>query len=525
MGVFEGLLGGFTGRKREIETENLRQSELASQREQQIFSALLSSGDPELQTMALTGLLESAKPSRRKSGLKGWMGEMESSPFLPRIQQLIQTPVTTKETIPGVPETPTGHVSQELLPGTVQPMVTTPPPAVGSASQAPSSAVQGGPPPVPTGYQAQPFTQGPPMVLTSQRPRQVFRTPEEETYQKEIGQVRAEVEGDKMRVAAGLQPRYGARAGAVGSTFAEGEITPDVTSPTGYSQVLYLRSDPRQQQRIPAMPRTALSSRAVNSREQVAAELFGKPNEDPRQVMTRLSPEQLGQLDTTLRAREVSQAGAVTGARGAAENISKMNAPLSPDVAASQAVPFGTTMADLQGIVPVTEDQRKRRDAAVALAPQIDEIKQLIPQVFPAGAGLRGALKASEVIAAKRAARDPTMALLDEKIALAVGNISRVLAAETGRLTEQDVIRAQKALVDLQGWTDTQESALVKLQDVEGALRRIRTDMQTPGDVLKGRAAGGGPPAPNQTVPGLFVGSDGQLHTGSVDGPIYQPGK
>jgi len=277
LGWFEGMLSGFAGRKGEREAENLRSAELASAREGRVYEALLSSPDPEIQSMAAAGLLESAKPGKRKGGFKGWLGEMEQNPYLPQIQQLIGTPVNVQET--GLQAQTPQQRAQEVEQGvpTRPPgdMIATPP-GGSPLAQATTSPTQGAPltqvqprPTLPTAGQpalGQPTT----VSRTVQRPRQVFATPEDVATQGARGKARGDVEGEVAGLVSSgftevearqlVKQQYERRhGGAAGASYNEGNVLPDPNSPTGYSQILYLRADPKIQQRIPAQPPTAAS--------------------------------------------------------------------------------------------------------------------------------------------------------------------------------------------------------------------------------------------------------------------------
>jgi hypothetical protein len=258
MGVFEGLLSGFTGRKSEVEQENLRQAELANAREAKIYEALVNSPDPEIRTMAVTGLLDSAKPGKRKSGLRGWIGEMEANPALGRIKDLIGTPVTSTESTitPGLPSVQTsGYLS-------------TPPGQQSSLAMPEGNAVTPGQPPIaPVESRLQSeIVPGPAVGRTDTqsitRPREAFRSPEEQTLLTEEAQARGTVRGRVAgRQEAGFTPeeareleRRQQLGGTAGQSYAEGNIVADPTSETGYSQELYLRANPKIRHRIPAQP-------------------------------------------------------------------------------------------------------------------------------------------------------------------------------------------------------------------------------------------------------------------------------
>ncbi|HKA97457.1 MAG TPA: hypothetical protein VKD66_14415, partial [Streptosporangiaceae bacterium] len=110
MGWLEGWLTGFSQRHQEQEAENWALAQQASQREGDVFKMLLQSKDPAIRGMAATGLIQQTLPRRRKSGLAGWMGEMETSPIYPQIMKYISTPqLQGYEDIPGTGSTTTAE--------------------------------------------------------------------------------------------------------------------------------------------------------------------------------------------------------------------------------------------------------------------------------------------------------------------------------------------------------------------------------------------------------------------------------
>jgi hypothetical protein len=208
MGVFDGLLGGFLGRKADVEERNYKEGVAASQREGQIFSALMGSDDPELRSLALTGLLDTANPRRKAKGLAGWIGETQASPYLQQIRTLMATPVT--EPNPAVGDLPSGAPktgatlpSRQTAAGvampSVQPSITEPPDLTGAAGSVPTTSpvAPGGspstttPPPTPRTY-----TQAPSQPYTVTHPRQAFMGPMERFQAEAVAKAGADVEGD-----------------------------------------------------------------------------------------------------------------------------------------------------------------------------------------------------------------------------------------------------------------------------------------------------------------------------------------
>src|SRR5262252_7362011 len=148
MGWLDGWLTGFADRHRQIEQENLALAQKASEREGRVFEALLNSRDPEVRGMAATGLIAGTQPLKRKSGLSGWIGEMQSNPMYPKLMNYINTPqLQGYEDIPGTGIDMTakqaGYKPREPSTAAMSPTQTTAPGAAGPAP------VQPGPPPPP----------------------------------------------------------------------------------------------------------------------------------------------------------------------------------------------------------------------------------------------------------------------------------------------------------------------------------------------------------------------------------------
>jgi hypothetical protein len=89
MSFFAGLASSFTENLKGHRAEQQRQAEQQADRESRILEHLSTSDDPEIASMALTGLISQAGPRKPKKGLKGWFGEVEQNPMLPTIRQLI----------------------------------------------------------------------------------------------------------------------------------------------------------------------------------------------------------------------------------------------------------------------------------------------------------------------------------------------------------------------------------------------------------------------------------------------------
>lgn len=254
-----GIVSGFTARKDELEQRRWAEEQQNNQRESKIYEALIQSPDPEIQSMAFSGLLDSANPKRKK-GLQGWMGEMQKNPAMEGIRKLIQTPVSQTQQVQSGPPAAQGYLpappsaagSAALptssptaggaapptpmqpgagmtagAPSAVSPNAGLPPPtappALAAGATAPqavvdkpffytdSTSVQGTPGPQDLGaVTSDPrLATAPPEMssVTTSRPRQVLRTPGQTAQEQATGHAAGAVEGEiQGLVAAGVAP-------------------------------------------------------------------------------------------------------------------------------------------------------------------------------------------------------------------------------------------------------------------------------------------------------------------------------
>jgi hypothetical protein len=106
------LVSGFDTRRRAYGEEELKRQQAVADREFNILSVLAQHPDPEIASIGATGLLEVAGGARPGKGLKGFLGEVDRSTYMPQIQQWLKGP-------PGAPAQP----GSAVLPGSspVQP--------------------------------------------------------------------------------------------------------------------------------------------------------------------------------------------------------------------------------------------------------------------------------------------------------------------------------------------------------------------------------------------------------------------
>ncbi len=345
MGWFEGLLGGFVERKGQVEAENVRQAELSRDREGRVLQALLSSPDPEVQSLAVAGLLSSAGAPKRKGGLRGWIGEMEANPYLDRIRSLAETPTLGVEEVPGTPTLPSRSMTGYIA---------TPPSPTGALAQAPTSPTEAGAPSLTalspdvrvdetvtaevdrSPASAVNFTEHPSRPTTERRPvlkkRQLFLTPEEAMLRNKRAAAQGDVEGEvaglvasgyseeeaRALVAKKYERRYGTGSAAYQSI--PGEM-PDGSPAFGVfdrTQGKYI--DPDTQLPLEGFrPRTTTGSTSLGAdREAISRAKYGKPYAQLTQV------EQQDVL-----AEEISRAGTKAGAVTTGRGEASANVPLS----------------------------------------------------------------------------------------------------------------------------------------------------------------------------------------------------
>jgi hypothetical protein len=356
MGYIEGLLGGFVGRKREYEAEQLRSAEQANTREAKIFETLLNSPDKETRDLATAGLLQSAEPMRRKGGLRGWLGEMEASPYLQRIRDLpseVSIPDETPEEYTGrvgtapsggmISAQPSASLAQPGAAATqpgAPPLTTVEPRPVGLETIRGDETPQAAPPQA-AAAQAAPGAPpidetvtvgaGPPILTGRTGPRQIFQTREEELVSRYAGQERGELEGvirtltpyigREAAVKQALEERQRARGGGAGGYQSVPGQMPDGTPAFGvFDRVRGVYIDPVTQRPLDGFqPRTTTGSVSLGTYYEQAARALGYKSGALAPTSARPAIE--------AKARELAgtQAGAVTSGRGEAA----ANVPLS----------------------------------------------------------------------------------------------------------------------------------------------------------------------------------------------------
>jgi hypothetical protein len=487
MGVWEGLLGGFEGRRREVDTINRQAAEASAARESKLFETLLSSPDPEIQALAVTGMLESAQPKKRKGGFSGFIGEYEGNPVM---------------------TTPSRSVTTQTM---------QPPPSIHAAAQSPTAITQvGAPPPQPLQWkQNAPQPTG--ETTTVMRPRQMFPTPEQTYRAQARGKAQGDVEGEVAGlVAAGfteaeareLVKQDYLRRTSAGSPYQAiaGEI-PDGRG--GFTRVsaVFDRStgtyiDQATRQQWPNFrPLSTTASRTLGVYFERAAQQAGYANGSA--VPVGAETERVNQIAAEL-SKQDSQ-GRTLGA-----GLGRYETPADLNTARQNNVAVGTTAASVEGQrVPsqAIVDQRRGvenvRDQLAKILGSADQPGLI--SVLPKQTDLVGGIAPGAIMALKRRSRNDRVAVaeLDSALQSIVNVMARSVAEQRGAQTEADAVRAEAAIVQMRDAIlsgDTQESASARinqsLQLLDQILGRLPAIPVTTQPIIPG--PGGPPPAPAQ---------------------------
>ena len=291
-------------------------------------------------------------------------------------------------------------------------------------------------------------------------------------------------------VLTGELARYGAAGSALRSVpgeLADGTAAYGVFNPQTGQYI-----DPDTGEPIPNFrPRTTTGSRTLGGdREALSMEMFGKQ-------ASQLTADEMAQLNAALPdylARLAHGRGTGTG-QAKIETAQQM--PLSPEQAAVQGVPMGTTPASVAGQTPQTKEIQDIRRAMTTMQPKLDALERAIRTTLPAaGDSLVGQLKAQGEVAWNTFRKKPEIAALQAMVQGLAGDVATVVQQQKGQLSDNDRRYALAQLAELDSWQpDTQESAIAKV----GVLRQILGMVQTnlPAQMTPGAA----PASPTAATP------------------------
>ena len=116
MPYLSGLLEGFQAAREQRQLQSQEQDAQRRKQEGDLYQYLLQSQDPQIQSLALSGLFESARPGTKAKGLRGFMGEVEGGEIYPQIRSLMDQLVPEKA--PNSSPNPPARPGSAALPGT-----------------------------------------------------------------------------------------------------------------------------------------------------------------------------------------------------------------------------------------------------------------------------------------------------------------------------------------------------------------------------------------------------------------------
>jgi len=562
------MISGYSGRRDEHLDRQLRLAEQQNQRESRIYEALINSPDPEIKSAAITGLLTSTQAPKKRKGFAGWMGEMEANPAYAHIQELINTPTQTSTEEPtgfGLPSRQTvgisdlppsgkpGSPGSLALPETSPTQVGSPPPApmqpIGSpeaqldsqfgasASAVPSTVL------TPAGSQT---SQDVPAPVTSTRtvttntPRQVFRTPEEQTLLTKRASAQGDVEGEIAGLIASGYSDVEARAlvkakyerltrGGVGSAPFQ-SIAGTMPDGTNVSAVF----DRARGHYIHPVTGDVLDG-FVARQTGASAPRFGQDREAIAEAEFGRSYGNLTQAEQqVVMAKQQEFLASSAGSRVAGAGEAKMDVPFDARAAQLTGGQIGNTSRQSVGQKVGTLAQQTRRTAAGEIMGQLDHIKTLLgplPKKGDLGAVAPGATMA--IRHRSPAYREP-LAQLTSAINNIRASLTRTMQANVGTETEKDAERAMSTLVDFESRLldplrgDTQESATIRLNETIDYLKKVIGSM--PGTLQVGApppaAGAAAPPPPAGARPAAAATGAGPAgYTVSDDGELLLNGQ
>lgn len=349
-----GIISGFNQEHQRYRDEQLDLERERNRRESEVYTTLMQHGTPEMQHLALTGLLTSATGPQRKGGLRGWIGDMQTSPIAGQIRDLINTPETQTQSTTTLPSRSITGVAP-MTPGTAGQVSTQttragqPPPLATAPDQTPTIPSSVGQPP-PMNLQIGPLQPGVTRTTTTQTPRKALLTPEEQVAQHYRGEYSGEIEGiTQALVASGLSPQEAAAtardhflrsrgvgaAGGLQLVHGKDAQGKDVSgmfdkrpgSPT-YGQVVRIGTD----EPIPGFVQTSTGQPRPTDRWQISQQVAQDFGEDPAHLSSAAIEE--------VNRRVVALGGEKAGASATGRQTALAGAPLSREQATTQIREF-----------------------------------------------------------------------------------------------------------------------------------------------------------------------------------------
>jgi hypothetical protein len=523
MGFLEGLLGGFDGRRREVEQVNRESADRASDRESRVFQALLASPDPEVQALAVTGMLESTQPKAKKRNFAGFLGQYEQSDTYNQLINLAKTPKEVEETRPGTPSMQLQTQTMRPAP-TIQQGTTQAPPPTGSAAMSPTAITGvGAPPPQPLSWQNK---QGPPTTEKVMRPRQLFQTPEQMAIAGARGKAQGDVEGEVAGlIAVGftdveardlVKQEYQRRLTAAGGYQS---VSGEVPDGNGSWRQVYGIFDRVSGKYLDPMTRAPLEG--FRQRTNTAAQRFGVDREALARAKYGKDFRDLSQTEAAdIITQEQDQLRREGYNRTLGTAQGKMDSPADLDASRLNNVPVGTTPNQVQNqVVP----QQAIVDRHRSISQLREQLGRITGDGTPNNPGMLGVLPKNDSlgglapgVALAAARRMPStraqVAQLESAINNIVNVIARSVAEQRGTQTEKDAERAEAAILSLRDQFlkgDTQESAKARIDETLVVLDQILSRLPPVPQI--------GAPPPGAGTPPPKPGPQGNIATPGIN--------
>jgi hypothetical protein len=89
MAFLDGFLNGVVSQRQRLEDQNREDAQHAQTREDAVLQHMATSDDPEIKALGVAGILHSTDPKKKKGGFAGWLGEMQSNPYMDKARALV----------------------------------------------------------------------------------------------------------------------------------------------------------------------------------------------------------------------------------------------------------------------------------------------------------------------------------------------------------------------------------------------------------------------------------------------------
>lgn len=473
-----GLFEGFNNAREENAQQNLKADADSRAQEAKVYQYLLQSQDPEISGLALSGMMESARPGTRKKGLRGWLGEVQGGDIWPQIKARMNElvpedqPPAAAPTGPAAPTTPGSAALPSTTPvkggPTAAPAGPTgqPAPAVapsgGGVAGGPSAAPSAPAPPANSGLVGAP-PPGPPLALgpaAGAPPTLPSAPPDHPLKRRGTGIPTAE------EIADAAERRKMA------------ETTQTQQAETDRQLAVARQSQQFQNQEI---VRNLYIKTADGKGPFPAFQLRGSTGGSPLLVFADGSP-------VPRDATEVSPAELRPPTKA-----DPMATLLTPSEVASFNDPrihYGMTRGDAAnlGLRVHTPQDRIRLSAIDSLVPQVNRLETLLNQALPAaGSGLRGEVSSSLALGKQKLQGLSSYRELQGLLATMRTPVAKIIATDPSRVSVQEQQRVQQMLPDIDlasGWfphlADSPDAARDMVQQIRGAIDDAKTAMGEP---------------------------------------------